>query len=94
MNLVSIFPVITLLIGWFLKEFCDIFRSRRERRKTIGVVVSDLLEVRDRMMSYKQTLDLLRNSFQIPADAAGALSRIIESVVPPMENFQESMRKL
>jgi hypothetical protein len=93
MNFGNILPVLTLLIGWFLKEFSDFFQSKRERRKVIGIAVSDLLEIRDRMVAYRRTLDSLQKRFRIAPLAAANLSKIMESIIPSIDNFQERYEK-
>lgn len=46
MTFEHIFPIITLLLGWFLNSFAPIFQERRDNRKALGKAIADLLEIR------------------------------------------------
>jgi hypothetical protein len=50
MSFETVLPVITLLIGWFMKTFDDYVRNKAATRKVLGKVIADLLEIRHRLI--------------------------------------------
>src|SRR4051812_229188 len=89
MNIESILPVVTLLIGWFLNEFGNFYRERKERSKVLGIAISDLLEIRSRLIAYKVLTNFLREKLGVPSNVPLPIGRIIDELIPSIEDYPE-----
>jgi hypothetical protein len=61
-----ILPVITLILGWFLKEIENYFLSKRQSKQAISRAIADLLDVHHELSAYKRTLDSVQRELKIP----------------------------
>jgi hypothetical protein len=89
MKFETILPVLTLLIGWFLSEFGNFFRERKEQRKVLGIAISDLLEIRSRLVAYKEIVDILHGRLGIPSNIPIPIGRLIDEIVPSVEDYTD-----
>lgn len=89
MNFEIILPVLTLLIGWFLNEFGNFFRERKEQRKVLGIAISDLLEIRSRLVTYKEMANVLHERLGIPSNTQLPIGRLIDELVPSIEDYPD-----
>jgi len=79
--------IVTLLIGWCLKELGDRFRLRREERKPFAIAIADLLEMRHRILSVSTALGEIKKRLPIPPEAEIALKTFVDAILPQTEDL-------
>src|SRR5690554_6923669 len=65
-EITSLWPVLTLVIGWFLNEISSKRRTNQDQKKAISVAVSDLLEIRHEIIATTESFNTIISSFNIP----------------------------
>lgn len=81
----TILPILTLLIGLSLTEIVGFFRERKERHRVLRIAISDLLEIRDRLVAHK-IISNLQESFGGPINSQLPIGRIINELIPAIED--------
>jgi hypothetical protein len=84
--------IITLLavaLGWLLSELSTLLRLRREDRRAAGPLLSDLLEIRHRLVALDAFRKELGKQVQIPAQAQLQVQQYIRALVPDPPRFAE-----
>jgi hypothetical protein len=98
MEVGGLFPVLTLLLGWALNEVGSLARLRREDRRAAGPVLTDLLEIRHRLVGLEAAMRRFGKDLQIPAQARLQLQQYIRALVPDppkfIENYEEAVSNL
>jgi hypothetical protein len=98
MDIGALFPVLTLVLGWALNEMGSVLRLQREDRRAAGPVLTDLLEIRHRLVGLEAAMRRLGKEFQIPAQARVQLQQYIRALVPEpprfVENYEEAVSTL
>ena len=79
-------PLIGVLVGtvlgWLLSQIGQWFVARREEKKAIARVLSELLELRLRLLAIPKVLDILSQHFPIPPDAQTGIRLIFSRLFP------------
>lgn len=71
-------PLAGVLIGWFLNEFGQWIRLRRDDRRVLGRVLAELLELYHLKNSLTKAASLVGTSLKLPESAHMELQRIME----------------
>ena len=82
------FPVVTLLIGWFLNELHHWFWSNREERKPFGKALTDLLELWHDLKGLRIALFEIKKRFPISEDDERVIIKLLEDILPKLEDLQ------
>jgi hypothetical protein len=68
-----IVPLLAVALGWLLNELSSLVRLRREDRRTAGPVLTDLLEIRHRLLTLNEAVTEyvkeLGKQLQLPSQA-------------------------
>jgi hypothetical protein len=89
--------VVGALLGWFFSQLGQWFVVRREERKAVARVLSDLLEIRHRLLAIPKTVEVLSERFSLPLGDEMAmkmkvvLSRIFPADEELAKRYQESV---
>lgn len=75
-------PLIGVIIGSLLTGIGAYLRSRIERKRTIALALTDLLEVRHHITGIDVVLKEIRRRFNVPAEASFILQTFIEQMFP------------
>lgn len=79
-------PLIGVLVGtvlgWLLSQIGQWFVARREEKKAIARVLSELLELRLRLLAIPKVLEILSQHFPIPPDAQTGIRLIFSRLFP------------
>lgn len=89
MDIDKLLPVLTLVLGWSLSELSHYLRARREKTAALARAISDLLEIRHRMLVTKLVADELKRRFQVPDDAFARLRMFLGIVLPEPHGIHE-----
>lgn len=84
-----LFPILTLLIGWVLAQLSVRVGERRQARLATGRVLTDLLEIRFRLLSIAQTLTELKKRLPIPDEALPVLRAVFQQILPVSAGLHE-----
>ncbi|MEN6338356.1 MAG: hypothetical protein ABFE01_29220, partial [Phycisphaerales bacterium] len=80
--------IVTLLVGWSLKEVGDRLRLRREERKPFAKAIADLLELRHRLWGITAVIGEIKKRSSIPPEAEVALRTAFDAVFPQQDDLQ------
>lgn len=78
----SILPLVGVIIGSVLSGIGAYVRSRLERKRTIALALTDLLEVRHHISGIDVVLREMQKRYNIPAEATLILEKLIEQMSP------------
>ncbi len=84
-----ILPLLAVALGWLLNELSSLVRLRREDRRAAGPVLTDLLEIRHRLLTVDAYVKELGKQFQIPPQAQLQLRQHIQTLFPESHTFIE-----
>ena len=85
--------IITLLavaLGWLLNELSTLLRLRREDRRAAGPVLTDLLEIRHRLVALDAVVAELGKRFEVPPQGRLLLQRFLQTLIPEAPKFVET----
>jgi hypothetical protein len=85
----TILPILTLLIGLFLNEIFNFIRERKERLRVLNIAISDLLEIRDRLIAHRTISKIQYESAGVTFSSQLPIGRIINELVPAIEDNVE-----
>jgi hypothetical protein len=95
-NWTLILPLVGVVVGWVLNEFSHVFRLRREERRAIGRVLSDLIGIRRHLLAVKVMAEQIGKHGNFSAQEQVYFQWIIDSFMPELEDFhnkyQESVK--
>ena len=89
--------VVGALLGWFFSQLGQWFVVRREERKAVARVLSDLLEIRHRLLAIPKTVETMAEKLSLPPGDAVAMTMkvVLSRFLPPHEElakrYQESV---
>jgi len=72
--------LIGTILGWLLSQVGQWFVARREEKKAIARVLSELLELRLRLLAIPRVLELLSQHFPIPPEAQTGIRLVFSQV--------------
>jgi len=75
--------------GWLLTELSSLLRLQREDRRAAGPVLTDLLEIRRRVIGLDSAMKRFGDELQIPAPALLQLQQYIRAILPEPPRFVE-----
>jgi hypothetical protein len=75
-------PLIGVVLGSALTGFGVLLNARKERRRLIAVSLTDLLEIRHRMIGFDLVLKHLRSEFQISKEYLPLLRNFFDTLAP------------
>src|SRR5262249_27685380 len=81
MHLEYIFPVLTLVLGWFLNSVTPVLTKRREHQAALNKAIADLLEIHHALKSMQVAFGELKKILKV----SGADERLIRTMV--LANF-------
>ena len=87
MSIEIILPIITLIIGLFLNELSYIFRSSRENKKEIGLVISFLLDIRHQLNALKIISNELKKYIPNTPELEIQIRNILGNFFPQSDDF-------
>ncbi len=86
MQLTDWLPVVGVIagtvLGWVLGQLGQWFVARREERKAIARVLSELLEIRLRVLSIPKIAELISEHFAVPPESQTAIKIAITRLLP------------
>lgn len=85
----TIFPVLTLVGGWFLNETSRLLNTRHEKKNAIGLAIADLLEIRHEFRTIQLVMSEMTARFKLPAEHHPAFKKFIKSFLPQQENLSQ-----
>ncbi|MCI0718873.1 MAG: hypothetical protein L0338_07835 [Acidobacteria bacterium] len=85
----KLLPVLTLVVGLLLSELGHYLRARREKTAALARAISDLLEIRHRILVTKLVSDELKKRFQVPEDAFTQLRTFLSMVLPEPQGLHD-----
>jgi hypothetical protein len=74
--------VVVVVLGWLLSQLGQWFIARREERKAIARALSELLEIRHRLLAIPKIAELLSQHFPIPLEGQTAIKFAIARLFP------------
>src|SRR6266567_2312680 len=77
-------PLFSVAVGWFLHEFSDVIRQKREDRQAAGLVLAELLEIRHQYRSLPALVAEIRTRFTLPPEIATFIQTILNQILSPM----------
>jgi len=80
-------PLAGVAVGWGLNQCGQWFVFRRDERKAIGRALTDLLEVRHRLLAIPKTVTLMAAKLNLPADAHAPLKMALGALFPQDEGL-------
>ena len=89
-------PLFSAAVGWFLHELSDTLKIRREDRRAVGEVLSELLEIRHQWRSVPAYFAEVQRRLALPPEAAAFIRTIIAQALSPMlskteERYNEAL---
>jgi hypothetical protein len=88
-------PLAGVAVGWGLNQCGQWFVFRRDERKAIGRALTDLMEVRHRLLAIPKAVEMMAEKLKVPADAHPPLRAVLGALFPPDEGlakrFEESV---
>jgi len=93
MSIEIILPIITLILGLFLNELSYIFRSSRENKKEVGLVISFLLDIRHQLNALKIILAELKKYFPQTPELEIQLRNILVNFFPQSDYFNQKFNE-
>jgi hypothetical protein len=80
-------PLAGVAVGWGLNQCGQWFVFRRDERKPIGRALTDLLEVRHRLLAIPRAVELMAAKLKLPADAHAPLKMALGALFPSNEGL-------
>ena len=80
-------PLAGVAVGWGLNQCGQWFVFRRDERQPIGRALTDLLEVRHRLLAIPKAVELMAAKLKLPADAHAPLKMVLGALFPPDEGL-------
>lgn len=74
-------PLIGVLLGGILSVYGQRYRSKQERRRTIGLALSDLLEIRHQLVTVDVIVRHMRNHVEIPPASLPMIRNAVDTVI-------------
>jgi hypothetical protein len=78
-----IFPLLGVVVGGVMAGFGQIYKARQERKRIIALALSDLLEVRHRVVTLNAVLKQFQVHGMLPTASMPHLRNILEQLIPP-----------
>ena len=75
-------PLIGVVLGSGLSGLSTYIRERKERKRTIALALTDLLEVRHHIVAADFTVKALQLRVEVPASALSALRNLLDQISP------------
>lgn len=89
-----IVPLLAVALGWLLNELSSLVRLRREDRRTAGPVLTDLLEIRHRLLTLNEAVreyvKELGKHLQLPSQAQLQFQQYLQTLL--QTSFPQSPR--
>lgn len=86
-NWSGVLPVLSVALGWLLNEFGSALRLRREDRRAIGRLLSDLLVIRREVLAMQAAAKMIRELPYSPREHL-FFQLILAQLSPPDAGFQ------
>jgi hypothetical protein len=91
----DLLPLAGVAVGWGLNQCGQWLVFRRDERKPIGRALTDLLEVRHRLLAIPKVVELMAAKLTLPANAHAPLQTVLGALFPPNEalakRYEESV---
>jgi len=81
--------VAAVVIGWFLNEATFWLRSRGQRLESIGRLLSELLEIRHRIVTFELLTNELRRRVVLTAPQTALFKSVLDKLFPPDPKLPE-----
>lgn len=85
----KIIALIAVALGWLFSELSSVVRLRREDRRAAGPVLTDLFEIRNRLVSMDECMKEFGHQLQLPHQARLQLQQYLLTVFPEPPGFIE-----
>lgn len=82
-------PIIGILLGWLLNEASQLVKLRREDKRQLGKVITELLEIYHATNVLKQVSTLMKKEFDLPKDMHLQVNHFLGSVILNLANRQK-----
>lgn len=86
--LVAIFGV---ALGWFLNEISASIKARREDRRAIGLALTELLEIRRRLLGIPIVTGEIQKRVDLPPNVEVAFRTFFGSILPDINDAQKRL---
>ena|ERR1035437_1642688 len=80
-------PLAGVAVGWGLNQCGQWLVFRRDERKPIGRALTDLLEVRHRLLAIPKAVELMAEKLKLPSDAYAPIKVVLAALFPPDEGL-------
>jgi len=87
-ELTTILPLLTGLVGWLLNELSHRRREVASDRRAISRALSDLLEIRHQTFFLKAYLDEIMKQFKLPQQVWTILMPYIQGLIPSTDSLE------
>ena len=85
----KLLPILTLIAGWLLNELSQSFGKRRECKENIGRAITDLLEIRHRIISIENLTKTLVDNYTLPSEAMPTVRQVFEQAIGQPDKISE-----
>lgn len=85
----SVSTLVGVIVGAILSGIGGYFRSRIERKRTIALALTDLLEIRHHISGIEVVLKAMHKRFDVPAEASLILQTLIQQMSPLNEDVHK-----
>lgn len=77
-----VFPLLGVVVGAVMTGFGQLYKAKQERKRVIALALSDLLEVRHRVVTLNAALKYLQGQVAVPSISMPHLRNILDHLVP------------
>ncbi|WP_419832285.1 hypothetical protein [Endozoicomonas atrinae] len=88
-NMKELIPIATLLLGWFLSEAAKVSQAQRERKQTISLAISDLLEIWHHIRSTHICFYEIQKKLNLNPKDMAQVKLLVSSILPKEEFIHE-----
>ena len=89
----TIGPLLGVVIGGLLTGVTAYIKTRKDRKRVLAIALSDLLEVRHRLVSVDLAIKAIRDRVPIQADLMPSLRNLFDSLLPGEAELDERYNK-
>jgi hypothetical protein len=77
-----VFPLLGVVVGAIMTGSGQLYKARQEKRRVIALALSDLLEVRHRVVTFNELLKYIQTQGKVPAVAMPHLRNLFDQLFP------------